>query len=952
MDADTHANLDVTADYRKLHHRYIEYIQKYNKTLRQRRYNSSGKEGGSFFTGIPRERSREIPFDPNEKTGPLSPIVEMNKLCMSIDDEQESANDRYIKIQKQEEVNRRTRTELNVLRESISCAKDLTKKIRAEIDKYSFVLSMIQQDKGSTSPPFNVDRARYQRAAAIAKCIKDDNNFTELLYPTNHSNLMYRVYVGGNDMCMGSIQALDPGLILFRNIVDEILKHMSALDIINMFAEFKTNFSKSLSTEASIIRLFKSILTRVIKDSSIVLTDRITKSLDFKRNYEIYIIWLLTMGYIPVERSFVSDKGQYCACKEKESDNLLLGNYKGFLGCINTYTSNAAKKYCHCNNTSFIPSVLYQNNAIVYRTDPDTLKTGKLYNNNNSDCYVSVVQYSTLSQPDTSVCGRLSVAYQNRKHAEELRKQAMVASLRPRVVICRVPLPHKDKSSDKYNPENEKLRRTEKALTDKNDAQAEAIKELTLRNKEAERRQQNTSELMKVLTGALDTEVNLGHGALRNLAPIIVSAVDGDMSAFHEKIRGLNIQMQENGALSSSSKQYLKTTSATGFVPPEITQRCYTGHLASGLSNGSHLEASNKRYDARERELIHEEIANTGIMTDVITQYSDHVKINSMKSGEVAKAKKDAKDWRQRIECLIHLVEQANATIAIQNRYISMNSQALCDRDSQIETYERSQRDSNNLLKGYENFIETNLIENLPDKEGGGNKNNNTKKVSFDKLLKKAKDDFNNELKTLIKIKEELDNIISRVNQDGIYENTDVFDIQPRELQELPSHDLVETPLVVNVAHAQGECDTVFASKLAIEVPDLKQETDYEAAKWLSVVVDRFKFLQCTTYSNTLIKLIPRSETNQILMTPFFDIMCPYVKINMESIDENSNPLAMDRDSIVDLLLDKSNIGQALSAVSDSSIPPLQEDVRVTKRAQLQQPPSERDNVDKINSHG
>ena len=897
--------------------------------------------------------------------GELPAIVELNKLTAKIEEENEDKDSILQSLQTREKQVQEAKRKMKRLLKQLLNVKNIAANLQAELGKYSMLHTLLEKKTDNIPSHIQTTNPQWERAISIANCINAASPFHEILHPTHHSEYMFRVYSNSyNQICGGSIESLDPKLILLRNVAEELMNRISSSDISYMYSTFKTSgLDKDMLDPLITLSMFQKQFSNLIYRISNSITNQIEKKLNLVENYRLYITWMLTLGYVPLKRNenifYLKNatRNNCCECTNRKRnkflrDILFKKSMETVISIVSDYAVQVANQFCYCK-LPYFNQVLPPNQCMIYKSDisDNSLAVRELNNPTDSEnCFVYVIQSIALSCPNVTPCGKVSHAYSHRKYIEELHKIASLESCRPRILIGKRGVPRLDPNkligqvSD--NPKIAQLENSEKVLREKNEAQLEAIKELKLELKEAHNNNKKTEESMNMLHNALESENSIGEGILKEMVPLILSDISGDRKGTIDRLK-LTMETLNDRTSISNSVTKRATLNLTGNVGDNgnnssagkgghLTQRLYMADKASEMTSESHLEATHTKYNDKQQEIINEEMGRVDMLMDYARNINPTNKsfLNLKKQTELMLENEANKEWGHRIITLTKTLDRTRHYMDFMNRLLSTHGRALCSKDEELSHLSQENQELSGLLNEYDRMLQsllkTELQQSLSnttgDEEDKKNKKNTLEQIKTD--LKKVEEALSQEWKNVEGLQTELSNTCKSAHHNTIYQTTNIFnaggndmisdpDSFQRHFKELPIPNSYNEPMILKLNDHLGENDDVVASKLAIDnIPDVRNLQNLEEELWKDIVMNKYKFGSKTNYYNVMVKLSPRYETNLMIMEPYFRIIYPREEIDTGLIAEDNatNPLSLSKLIIIKMVIDNSIAGSIISA--------------------------------------
>ena len=214
------------------------------------------------------------------------------------------------------------------------------------------------------------------------------------------------------------------------------------------------------------------------------------------------------------------------------------------------------------------------------------------------------------------------------------------------------------------------------------------------------------------------------------------------------------------------------------------------------------------------------------------------------------------------------------------------------------------------------------------DKEKRGNKKGSISVLKeLESRITTMKSSLRKEISYVKSLRSQLDQVQRTIHQAGIYNNTDTFNIESEEsvansrqrhrqsFPELPMPNSYNEPFIINLNPYLHAHDEVLASKLSIDnIPDIQNLLTLEEKLWKDIVMNTYNFGPTTTYSNFMVKLSPRHETNLLIMDPYFKVIFQGQELDTGLIaeDNTSNPLSLSKLVIIQSVIKQSIAGLIL----------------------------------------
>lgn len=611
-----------------------------------------------------------------------------------------------------------------------------------------------------------ISKEKYAKAKTIACELAAAGSCAKLIHPSKTSDLLFHIYTHShNQYCKGALLSMNPELILFRSILKALLDQISAVHVCQMFEEFKAAVMRSATNDAfanssnkSFITLFLQHLCRVLCDQILSVTKVLSSEMDFRQNYQLYIKWMLSTGYVPVRRvrKLSRPASHPCQCRllaENLKKDQILSGAASYDWCTSTlfpeWVCKSVREFCTCRSLYKI-EVMDPDECLIFKKSQTggeltvvDLSRSRFDPANSSDAkperidtFVYVANKNVLSEPLDSYCGGACKFFVQRCKMEELENYAATQACRPQVVLSRKPAPRQDFTEEREQLTAE-IEKREATIEDvkamaavKEEAADQLLEEFGKKITELQEKESKMEHSIETLRKATETEVKIGSGILQYVTPVILGLHKGDPPAMLDQITKMTERMDNTRALinaldndilgrpgpeqrfkrrMSLKKQYLQTDepgySANLLGDPQ-NPALYSGTQANALYGATHLETTTGEavLSGVDRTVIEDEakrLHHLKKLNDMMSFGAPGSTAGLAKRAEMNVYKKGMKDLSKRIEAAGIITAMSGHTLDSLYRVLDSRNNLIFKKDDEIANLEDDRHNLTELVNAY-----------------------------------------------------------------------------------------------------------------------------------------------------------------------------------------------------------------------------------------------------------
>lgn len=877
-----------------------------------------------------------------------SPVTEMNELISQLDEKQYKEVIQNRKSRTNSDYIARLDLEMASLQQNLNTVRIMVAKLEQEFDRHKILAKVTKETKGfnniiAPDPELKLSLAKAV-GEAMVKLNEDNGNgrSCSLIHPSKHSEYMFHIFSEGAPECVGSVLSLASSIkmLIIKNIATDLLQRVPPHIMADMHQTYTNEWHQvykqdaSCDMELALIDSFEKVFINLISRLATYVSNILCSEKKIEDNFRLFVAWFFSLGVVPLlmvpsnsANARNTSTTKYCLCSHIVS-SITSAQYSccnsSELDFFKSIIPEVVSKYCSCRgarNGLQIHVVEISDCVLVKQNGKGGQYQASSLSNPDLVCNVFVPQTLMADLQSTTICGKMSGVHSGRAHAEKLRKKVIEMAAQPRVLLGQKALVKKLPEPYEH-PELEKLRCQEKTAREKLEIQSETIKKMSREVKDCKQRVCDNNNLMKILRDVFESENMIGQGALKSLVPVLVAGISGDTSEFLVQMKELRQQVDSNANWGFTGK--IGTNPFASNAKEDITTapRHYAGGRSNPIHGSSHLDAtSGDKYDISDREFLQSEAMRQNIASD-IKKFMMHQKTYDGHL-ELDRAKKQNAESSKKITFLIGLVERANHLMAAMKYNMVVIQNSTAEKDSCISHLTNQQQEMIELLESYKEYIEE-IMPHLSEEErndigGEDMKGRKHGPSTLAQHIKVKQKELKTELKKFEQVKSKLEQIISDTRCTSVLlQKSSLFDNRTNKEDEQ-----VNNVHVTRVSTIQDDYDEVLDTKMA-SAPDLQPYLDQENHLWTAIAVNLLKFGQVVTYSNNVVKFVPRRETNSMIIAPFFKAIFPHVipplDVDLLHTDGNlsqekfMNPLEMLPTDIIAALFTDSNAGIALAA--------------------------------------